>query len=172
MLGLTVFARWQHDRFVGLIRFVIRVFKVSPDLMNADTVLAFLSPGPQLLIKLVMAMSVLMVGMTLLLVLIIVVSAHVKSVEEAAMVQGPFYLGLLALYYVSLGLLNPQSLETGWGKILSLLPVGSMLLMGMRILNGTVRSTELIFAMGSSVLVLGVLIGVGYPIYRRGLIRQ
>lgn len=113
-----------------------------------------------------------MLGMTILLVLIIIVSAHVKSVEEAAMVQGPFYLGLLALYYVSLGLLNPQSLEAGWGKVLSLVPVGSMLLMGMRVLSGTVRSVELLFSAGVSFLVLGVLIGVGYPIYRRGLIRQ
>lgn len=172
MLGLTVWARYRNDRFVGLIRFAIRVFKISPDIINTETVMAFLSPSPELLIRFATALGILMLGMTILLVLIIIVSAHVKSVEEAAMVQGPFYLGLLALYYVSLGLLNPQSLEAGWGKVLSLVPVGSMLLMGMRVLSGTVRSVELLFSAGGSFLVLGALIGVGYPIYRRGLIRQ
>ena len=172
MLGLTLWARYRHDRFVGLIRFAIRVFKVSPDIINTETVMVFLSPSPDLLMRFAIALGILMLGMTILLVLIIIVSAHVKSVEEAAMVQGPFYLGLLALYYVSLGLLNPQSLEAGWGKVLSLVPVGSMLLMGMRVLSGTVRSVELLFSVGASLLVLGALIGVGYPVYRRGLIRQ
>jgi len=172
LLGLVAVARWRHDRFIGLIRFAIRVFKVSPDVLNPETVLAFLSLSPQLVFRFISALGVLMLGMTILLVLIIIVSAHVKSAEEAAMVQGPFYLGLLALYYLSLGLMNPQSLEMGWGKVLSLTPVGSMLLLGMRILNGSVRLVEVLFSVGASVLVLGILIGVGYPIYRRGLVRQ
>lgn len=171
IVGLTAVARWRHDRFVDLIRFVIRVFKVNPDVVTTETVQTFLSPSMELMGRFALAMGILLMGMAILLIVIIIVSAHVKSVEEAAMIQGPFYLGLLALYYVSLGLMNPQTLEAGWGKVVSLMPIGSMLLMGMRILNGTVRPVEVLFAVSLSVLFLGVVIGVGYPIYRRGLIR-
>ena len=161
IVGLTAVARWRHDRFVDLIRFVIRVFKVNPDVVTTETVQTFLSPSMELMGRFALAMGILLIGMAILLIVIIIVSAHVKSVEEAAMIQGPFYLGLLALYYVSLGLMNPQSLEAGWGKVVSLMPIGSMLLMGMRILNGTVRPVEVLFAVSLSVLFLGVVIGVG-----------
>lgn len=171
IVGLTAVARWRHDRFVDLIRFAIRVLKVDPDVVTTETLQIFLSPSPELMGRFAAAMGILLMGMAILLVVIIIVSAHVKTVEEAAMIQGPFYVGLLTLYYLSLGLMSPQSLETGWGKLVSLMPIGSMLLMGMRILNGTVRSVEVLFAVSLSMLFFGVVIGVGYPIYRRGLIR-
>ena len=85
------------------------------------------------------------------------------------MIQGPFYLGLLALYYVSLGVMNPISLNTGLGQTLSLVPLGSMLVMGMRIINGSVSAAEVGLSVVGSIVTLVAVILVGYPWYRRGL---
>ena len=138
MISLVLAARWRLDRFVGLIRFATRLFKLDPELFNVETILSFLSVDGALLIRFMIALGVLLLGMSILLVIIIIVSSRVKSAEEASMIQGPFYLGLLALYYVSLGLMNPASLSSGIGRVLSLIPVGSMLVMGMRVLSGAV----------------------------------
>lgn len=172
MVGLVLVARWRSDRFLGLIRFATRLFKLNPEVINAETVMTFLSPNPALILRFLMALGVLMLGMSLLLVLIIIVSARVKSAEEASMIQGPFYLGLLVLYYVSLGVMNPVSLNSGLGRILSLVPVGSMLVMGMRILSGGVSDVEVSLSVIGSVLTLGGILMLGYPLYRRGLTQR
>ena len=88
------------------------------------------------------------------------------------MIQGPFYLGLLALYYVSLGLMNPASLESGMGRTLSLVPIGSMLVMGMRILSSTVSASEVALSVIGSVLMFVGIVMLGYPVYRRGLTQR
>jgi hypothetical protein len=169
MVGLVVVARWRSDRFVGLIRFMIRLFKLNPEVINQEIVMQLLTPSVDLLVRFLMAFGILMLGMSLLLVLILIVSSRVKSAEEASMIQGPFYLGLLALYYVSLGVMNPVSLNTGMGQTLSLMPLGSMLVMGMRIIHGSVSAAEVgLSVVGSVVALVGVIL-VGYPWYRRGL---
>lgn len=169
MIGLVMVARWRSDRFMGLIRFMIRLFKVDPEVINQETVLGLLTPSGEVLVRFLLAFGILMLGMTLLLVLIIIVSSRVKSTEEASMIQGPFYLGLLALYYLSLGVTNPVSMNTGLGQTLSLLPIGSMLVMGMRILSGSVSVAEVGLSVVGSVVVLVGAVVVGYPWYRRGL---
>ena len=172
MIGLVLAARWRLDRFVGLIRFATRLFKLDPELFNVETILSFLSVDGALLVRFGIALGILLLGMSILLVIIIMVSSRVKSAEEASMIQGPFYLGLLALYYVSLGLMNPVSLSSGMGRVLSMVPVGSMLVMGMRVLSGAVSGSELILTIVGSVLVLMVTVMIGYPIYRRGLTQR
>lgn len=172
MIGLVLVARYRADRFVGLIRFATRLFKLDPDLFNVETILSFLSLDGPLLVRFGIALGVLLLGMSILLVVIIIVSSRVKSAEEASMIQGPFYLGLLALYYVSLGLMNPVSLSSGTGRVLSLVPVGSMLVMGMRVLSDAVSGTELAFSILVSVLVLMMTLVIGYPMYRRGLTQR
>ncbi len=169
MIGLVMVARWRSDRFMGLIRFMIRLFKMNPEVINPETVMQLLTPSVDLLGRFLLAFGILMLGMGVLLVLIIIVSSRVKSAEEASMIQGPFYLGLLALYYVSLGVMNPISLNTGLGQTLSLVPLGSMLVMGMRIINGSVSAAEVGLSVVGSIVTLVAVILVGYPWYRRGL---
>lgn len=172
MIGLVLAARWRSDRFVGLIRFATRVFKLDPGVFNVEILQSFLRLDGSLILRFGLALGILLLGMSLLLVLIVIVSSRVKSAEEASMIQGPFYLGLLALYYVSLGLMNPASLESGMGRTLSLIPIGSMLVMGMRILSSTVSASEVALSVIGSVLMFVGIVMLGYPVYRRGLTQR
>ena len=64
------------------------------------------------------------------------------------------------------------SLESGMGRTLSLVPIGSMLVMGMRILSSTVSASEVALSVIGSVLMFAGIVMLGYPVYRRGLTQR
>jgi len=83
--------------------------------------------------RLGLALVFMLVGIFIVQLLILVLASQVKNAEEAAAIQGPFYLVLLLIYYLSLSIQSPASLSHGLGYQLSFVPVLSMLMMPIRI---------------------------------------
>jgi ABC-2 type transport system permease protein len=148
------------------------MFNLEAGGISVETLMSLLKFDSSVLGKAALSLMFLIVGLLIIQVLILVLSARVKTIEEAGSIQGPFYLGLLVLYYGSLMLNTPDQLTQGWGRVLSFVPVSSMLVMGMRILNVEVSLTEIAFSLLMSILALLVIMAVGLRWYQKGLVNE
>lgn len=164
--------RLKYDQGKGLLELANKFFNLEASGITLETIQSFLKFDQNLIIKASLAFVFVILGLIIIQVLILVLSSRVKTIEEAASIQGPFYLGLLGLYYGSLMLNTPTQLSQGIGAFLSYVPVCSMLIMGMRILNTptTVEVIGLSFLI--SLLCLVLIIWVGSFWYRRGLVNE
>jgi ABC-2 type transport system permease protein len=113
------------------------------------------------IILVIMCSIFLMLGILLVQLFMVLVSVHINSIEEAAAIQGPFYLGMLVVYYLAIFLNSSDQLNQGIGYILSYVPVFSMLFMPSRLLTVQVYSSELWLSMiiACFTLVAGMLLG-------------
>lgn len=112
----------------------------------------------------------LLVGVFLLQLILVVVSSFVSSIEEAGNIQAPFYLLLLAIYYLVLAINNPQDLSEGVGYYLSFVPFLNMLLMPCRLLIQEVPFYELILSFSISCYCIKILLRKGIRIYEIGVL--
>lgn len=164
--------RLKFDQGKGLIDLANKFFNLEASGISLETIHSFLKFDQDLIIKASLALLFVFLGLLIIQVLILVLSSRVKTIEEAASIQGPFYLGLLGLYYGSLMLNTPAQLSQGLGAFLSYVPVSSMLIMGMRILNSAVSPQVIGLSFLISLMSLLMIIWIGSLWYRRGLVNE
>jgi len=172
IFGLIMMARLNADQGQGLFALANKYFALDSSGITYETLLGLFKFDGSLIIKALFAVIFLVLGLLIIQVLILILSARVKTIEEAGSIQGPFYLGLLGLYYLSLVLNTPSQLIKGLGVILSYVPISSMLLMGMRILSTNVAHDELILSLFISLFTLVIIMWVGFAWYRKGLVNE
>jgi ABC-2 type transport system permease protein len=169
---ILLMQRLKYDQGIGLLELANKFFNLEASGITLETIQSFLIFDQNLIIKACLAFVFVILGLIIIQVLILVLSSRVKTIEEAASIQGPFYLGLLGLYYGSLMLNTPTQLSQGIGAFLSYVPVCSMLIMGMRILNTTTSVQVIGLSFLISLLSLTLVIWVGSFWYRRGLVNE
>jgi ABC-2 type transport system permease protein len=172
ILGLVMMARLNYDQGQGLFILANKYFALDSSGISYETLLGLFKFDGTLILRSLFALLFLIVGLLIIQVLVLILSARVKTIEEAGSIQGPFYLGLLALYYLSLVLNTPAQLVKGLGFILSYVPISSMLMMGMRILSTNVAYDELSLSMLISLITLTLIMWGGFGWYRKGLVNE
>ncbi|MDP3305745.1 MAG: ABC transporter permease [Erysipelotrichaceae bacterium] len=113
----------------------------------------------------------LMLGILLVQLLMVLVSVHINSIEEAAAIQGPFYLGMLIVYYMAIFINSSEQLNQGWGYLFSYTPILSMLFMPSRLLSTNVTISELVLSLGIALLTLIIFLILGEDYYRKNLLK-
>ncbi|MDO9591856.1 MAG: ABC transporter permease [Erysipelotrichaceae bacterium] len=113
----------------------------------------------------------LMLGILLVQLLMVLISVHINSIEEAAAIQGPFYLGMLVIYYLAIFINSADQLNHGWGYIFSYTPILSMLFMPSRLLLTNVMFSELILALAIAFMALIICLVLGEEHYRNNLLK-
>jgi len=172
IFGALLISRLNLDQGKGLFLLANKYFNLEGSGINFEMISKVMMFSPDMFVKISWAILFLILGLLILQVMILILSSRVKTIEEAASIQGPFYLGLLAIYYVSLVLNTPQQLSSGFGRILSFIPVSSMLMMGMRILSTNVAYDELILSLLISFSAMFVIMFFGFHWYRKGLVNE
>ena len=167
IVGLGLYLRFRDDRFRGLIQAASK-YLALPE-FEFEILLKLFDFNIQDFQRLVLALVFMLVGIFIVQLLILVLASQVKNAEEAAAIQGPFYLVLLLIYYLSLSIQSPASLSHGLGYQLSFVPVLSMLMMPIRIFTQDLVFVEILSSLTISFALIILLLSVTYPSYVKGL---
>ena len=167
IVGLGLYLRFRDDRFRGLIQAASK-YLALPE-FEFELLLQLFDFNIQDFQRLSLALLFMLVGIFIVQLLILVLASQVKNAEEAAAIQGPFYLVLLLIYYLSLSIQSPASLSHGLGYQLSFVPVLSMLLMPIRIFTQDLVFVEILSSLTISFALIILLLSVTYPSYVKGL---
>ena len=167
IVGLGLYLRFRDDRFRGLIQAASK-YLALPE-FEFEILLKLFDFNIQDLQRLSLALLFMIVGIFIVQLLILVLASQVKNAEEAAAIQGPFYLVLLLIYYLSLSFQSPASLSHGLGYQLSFVPVLSMLMMPIRIFTQDLVFVEILSSLTISFALIILLLSVTYPSYVKGL---
>ncbi len=167
VVGLGLYLRFRDDRFRGLIQAASK-YLALPE-FEFELLLKLFDFRIQDLQRLGLALVFMLVGIFIVQLLILVLASQVKNAEEAAAIQGPFYLVLLLIYYLSLSIQSPASLSHGLGYQLSFVPVLSMLMMPIRIFTQELVFVEILSSLTISFALIIFLLSVTYPSYVKGL---
>lgn len=170
IFGALMWLRYVHDRFDGLLKLAVKYFNLPSEGISLSDMLSWLDLGRADVYAVLLAMSFMLLGIFAVQILVLVLSSRVKTMEEAASIQGPFYLGLLLLYYVSLGLNQGQTSSSSVLRLLSYIPIGSLMTMPIRILSGSVYGYELLISGLLNLSFIGFLLILLFPIYRAGIL--
>ncbi len=171
VIASFIFIRYQDDKGQGLFEMVSKYLPIPIEDLNFISFFSLFDFKTSDIFIFLLSLIFLVIGIAIVQVLVLVLSARVRTSEEAGAIQGPFYLGLLILYYGSLSLNSSEQLSNGLGYILSFVPVSSMLIMPMRIVSNSVPFFELILSSLISLLSLLIILVILYPIYKKGLSR-
>lgn len=164
------FFRFQFDKGKGLFSMLYR-FNILDEKYDSLTVfMKQLDIDMNTIFMFVVALLFLLIGLMIIQVLAVLISCRVESVEEAGALQGPFYLLLLLIYYVSIFFKASKQLEQGWGYSFSFVPLFSMLLMPMKIFNKIASAQEIMLSLLFSLVALGILIYYGEKYYRKNIL--
>lgn len=169
IVGLIAYSRYQLDRGEGLIKLLVKFFPFKLDSVNLDDILKLLDISWNDLYQVLLGLVFILIGILIIQILILILSSKVKTMEEAASIQGPFYLILLIIYYLALSLNTTQSLNSGFGYILSYLPIFSMLIMPMRLLTQHVMPIEIMTSLLFSFALISLIFILMYPLYKEGI---
>lgn len=169
IVGLIGYSRYQLDRGEGLIRLLVKFLPFKLDSFNLDDILKLLDLSMNDLVQVSIGLVFILIGIFIIQILILILSSKVKTMEEAASIQGPFYLVLLIIYYLALSLNTTQSLSSNLGLTLSYLPIFSMLIMPMRLLTQHVMPIEIMISILFSFALISLIFIIMYPIYCEGL---
>jgi len=167
IVGLGLYLRFRDDRFRGLIQAASK-YLALPE-FEFELLLKLFDFRFEDLQRLSLALLFMLVGIFIVQLLILVLASQVKNAEEAAAIQGPFYLVLLLIYYLSLSIQSPASLSHGLGYQLSFVPVLSMLMMPIRIFTQDLVFVEILSSLTISFALIILLLSVSYPTYVKGL---
>lgn len=162
--------RIMFDEGKDLIQFVNKIHLMS---IKEDTILKFLSNISidfDFMSKLFFIFFFLMMGILLLQMVLVVLSSFISNIEEAGNVQGPFYMLLMAVYYLAISLNTPYQMSEGIGYILSFFPFLSMLFMPCRLLIQNVSILELGLSALISLVFMYLVVSQGSIIYQRGVL--
>lgn len=169
VVGLIAYSRYQLDRGEGLIKFLVKFLPFKLDSISLDDIFNLLDLSWNDFYQVVLGLVFILLGIFIIQILILILSSKVKTMEEAASIQGPFYLILLIIYYLALSLNTTQSLSSGFGYILSFLPIFSMLIMPMRLLTQHVMSIEIMTSILFSFALISLIFLLMYPLYKKGI---
>ena len=169
IVGLIGYSRYQLDKGEGLIRLLVKFLPFKLDSFNLDDILKLLDLSMNDLVQVSIGLVFILIGIFIIQILILILSSKVKTMEEAASIQGPFYLVLLIIYYLALSLNTTQSLSSNLGLTLSYLPIFSMLIMPMRLLTQHVMPIEIMISILFSFALISLIFIIMYPIYCEGL---
>ncbi len=169
IVGLIGYSRYQLDKGEGLIRLLVKFLPFKLDSFNLDDILKLLDLSMNDLVQVSIGLVFILIGIFTIQILILILSSKVKTMEEAASIQGPFYLVLLIIYYLALSLNTTQSLSSNLGLTLSYLPIFSMLIMPMRLLTQHVMPIEIMISILFSFALISLIFIIMYPIYCEGL---
>lgn len=163
--------RYRYDHGAGLILWLQKVLNLPLGMSRFEDVFSLMNVGYKDALGLLISILCVLVGVLIVQVLILVLSSRARTSEEAGGIQAPFYLILLLLYYGSLSFNSADQLNQGLPYILSFIPVSSMLVMPMRIIQGSALTSEILLSFGLSFSVLFLIILALFPLYRNGLER-
>lgn len=169
IVGLIGYSRYQLDKGEGLIRLLVKFLPFKLDSFNLDDILKLLDLSMNDLVQVSIGLVFILIGIFIIQILILILSSKVKTMEEAASIQGPFYLVLLIIYYLALSLNTTQSLSSNLGLSLSYIPIFSMLIMPMRLLTQHVMPIEIMISILFSFALISLIFIIMYPIYCEGL---
>lgn len=163
--------RYHYDHGSGLILWLQKVLNLPLGINRFEDILVLMNVGYKDILGLFISIVCVLLGVLIVQVLILVLSSRARTSEEAGGIQAPFYLILLLLYYGSLSFNTADQLNQGLPYILSFIPVSSMLVMPMRIIQGSALTSEILLSFGISFSVLFLIILSLFPLYRNGLER-
>ena len=174
-LSISYFIFWLiirtiYDGCSGLISCINRLHIISISDDNIYQIINNLDLTYDLIIRIMFIVLFLMVGILIVQLVLTIVSSFVVSIEEAGNIQAPFYLMLLAIYYLSLSLNNPFDLSEGLGRLFSFIPIFNMLFMPCRILVINVPIIELIISFSMSVILIILVVVKGSKLYEKGVL--
>ena len=168
--SLCASMRFLYDYGSGTMQFFSKVGLIPSEIKNFVFIFYYYPITQEMIHSLIWALLFLFTGILFVQLLLVILSSYVKSVEESASIQGPFYFFLLFVYYFVLSINNPTQLSTGIGFVGSFIPFFSMLLMPARLMMVKVLWIEKLISLllAISALVLTVVKGEKY--YKRGIL--
>lgn len=169
IISIVAYARYQLDQGKGLISLVVKYLPINIDSISLADILVLLDFKWTDINLVLLGLLFILLGIFLIQICILILSSKVKTMEEAASIQGPFYLILLIIYYLALSLNTSQSLSFGLGYTLSFVPVFSMLIMPMRLLTQHVMPIEILISILFTIALISLISAILYPQYASGL---
>jgi len=169
IVGVIAYLRYKLDQGQGLIRLILKFLPIQIDDFSITEILKLLDFKSSDLYLIGLGLLFILLGIFLIQICILILSSKVKTMEEAASIQGPFYLVLLIIYYLALSLNTTHALSNGIGYILSFVPIFSMLIMPMRLLTSHVMPIELLVSILFTIALISLIFIVLYPQYESGL---
>jgi ABC-2 type transport system permease protein len=172
LFTLLIYLRYRHDRFNGLLGLASKYLPIPADMISIEDILRWLDFSQRDIWTGLLALLFMILGIFTIQIIILVLSSKVKTMEEASSIQGPFYLLLLMLYYVALGLNQHEYARSIIVKVLSYLPMTSMMVMPIRLLSKTVFGYEIIISMMFAITFCLLILVLLFPVYRRGILDE
>jgi len=169
IVGLVIFSRYRLDQGKGLIQLIVRYLPVNIESISLSELLKLIDFKWSDVNYVLLGLLFILLGIFLIQICILILSSKVRTMEEAASIQGPFYLFLLVTYYLALSLNTSHSLSTGLGYSLSFVPVFSMLIMPMRLLTENVISIEVMVSILFTIVFISLIFILFYPIYEKSI---
>jgi ABC-2 type transport system permease protein len=169
IVGLIAYSRYRLDQGKGLIQLIVKYLPINIESISLTDLLKLIDFKWSDIYLVLLGLLFILLGIFLIQICILILSSKVKTMEEAASIQGPFYLFLLLIYYLALSLNTSHSLSTGLGYSLSFVPVFSMLIMPMRLLTENVIPIEVMVSILFTIAIISLIFILLYPIYERGI---
>lgn len=165
IIAIVMGMRYLYDDGVGLLAFLNKANVISIDQKTFTELVKLAFDNKDLLGLLLISLAFLFIGILFIQMILVVLTIHVQTLEEAGSIQSPFYIVLLILYYVCMFLNNPDSMTKGFGLILSFIPVASMIFMPSRILMYSPSNMAIVVSLIVSLISLIILIRWGEKRY-------
>jgi len=172
MLSLCLYLRYRYDQFSGLLQLASKYLPIPAEFMHIKDVLIWLQFSMRDVTTSLLALAYMILGIFTIQVFILVLSSKVKTMEEAASIQGPFYLLLLMLYYLALGLNQQDHINSLLARVLSYMPITSMMVMPIRLLSQSVFTHEIVLSFMFATLFCVFSLGLFYPLYQKGILDE
>ncbi len=154
--------RYLNDHFAGLISFI------QNNLTEQGDVLSFNVSLPEVIVILISVFA----GIFTLQTVLFVNAASVSNTEDASGGQAPFYLLLVIGYYLLLIYGDEAFMNSSAVKIMSLLPVSSMVFLPCRIIIRNITVLEIIVSLAVAGGMLLIIIESFLPVYKKRLLNQ
>lgn len=169
IVSIIGYARYQYDQGKGLINLLVKFLPIKINSISLTDILDLFNFKWSDINLVLLGLLFILLGIFLIQICILILSSKVKTMEEAASIQGPFYLILLIIYYLALSLNTSQSLSSGLGFALSFVPVFSMLIMPMRLLKQLVMPIEIVISVLFTIALISLISVLFYPQYASGI---
>jgi len=173
--GFAVILLWQRnnsDLGKGLLQLIAHFSLIPSDIVSFHGLIAYLEIDKQTIVTFIFGCGFLLLGILLVQTVLVIASSRVKTMEEAGSIQGPCYILLLLMYYLTLSQNSVAKLSSGLGYLLSFVPFFSMLFMPARLLLQPVITEEILLSAFFAVSVLAIVLVFGRPIYQQGVLNE
>lgn len=141
------------------------------DIESISSLLQQLKINQELLLKVGMGLFFLVLHLTMVQLILAIICSLVKNVEQANLINAPCYLALMGLYYLALYFNNETIINSIYCKLLSYLPIISILIMPLRIIVGNCTLVEMICCLWIDILIIIFIIKKGILYYHHGILK-